>query len=133
LSVVSLLLRSAEGVDYPVTKGETTAEGEIELSGTVPPMPTGTYSLIAVTTDGVDIVDSDPATVQVAGLAVTPTSTTSSPASGSPPAESSGTNWALYAGGGLAALLLLAATALFVARKRRRPRTSAWQETRPPP
>ena len=133
LSVVSLLLRSAEGVDYPVTEGVTTAEGEIELSGTVPPMPTGTYSLIAVTTDGVDIVDSNPTSVHVVGLAVTPTSTSSPSPSGSPPAESSGTNWALYAGGGFAAVAAVATVGLVVARRRRRMRGSAWQETRPPP
>lgn len=132
LSVVSLLLRSAEGVDYPVTQGVTTAEGEIELSGTVPPMPTGTYSLIAVTTDGVDIADSDPTTVHVAGLAVTPTSTTSPSPAGSPQAETSGTDWGLYVGSGIA-VLALATLAFVLARKRRRPRKSAWQETRPPP
>jgi stage II sporulation protein D len=137
LSVVSLLLRSPDGIDYPVGDPLTAAAGQITLSGEVPQMPSGTYSLVAVATDGIDIVDSKPQPVDVLGYGpgISP-SPSVSPPSGTPvtPAPSSGSSLPLFVGLAGAAAVVVIGIALIAARRRRRKgRRSAWQETGPGP
>ena len=79
LSVVSLVLSSG-GVDHRVTKAVTLQPGLVRLSGVVPQVTTGSYSIQAVVTDGIDVVRTPARDIRIAGLAPTVSpSPTSSP------------------------------------------------------
>jgi stage II sporulation protein D len=124
LSVASLVLRSLDGTDYPVGDPITAAAGQITLSGKVPEMPTGAYSLLAMVSDGIDIVDSKPKSVSVLGYSPSPSPSLSVSPSATPasPAPSGGSGSAAYVASGVAAVVLITAAVLAAVRRRRRGR-----------
>jgi SpoIID/LytB domain protein len=86
-SVVHLVLTSNRH-DIPVTSARTYEAGSTRIAWTGPEAPTGTYSLQAVVTDGIDIVRTNAVKLRLKGLpAVTP----SPPSSPSPSASPSRT------------------------------------------
>jgi stage II sporulation protein D len=73
LSVASLVLDDAEtGTEVQVSKPSTELAGETTLTGTVPEIPTGTYQLRAVVTNGIDIVRTKGRRIHITGLPPTP-------------------------------------------------------------
>jgi stage II sporulation protein D len=70
LSVASLVL-SAGGVDTRVTRPATELAGTVTLTGTVPEITTGTYSIQAEVSDGIDIVRTPARSIHIDGLAPT--------------------------------------------------------------
>ena len=56
----------------PVSKSRTVTGGRSRLSWTVPAVPSGSYRLRSVVTDGVDIVHNKGAMVRVAGVTPSP-------------------------------------------------------------
>jgi hypothetical protein len=86
LSVVSVVL-SKEGTDVPLTRAATWQAGTYHISAKIPWIQTGTYSIQAVVTDGVDIVRTGPRNIRVAGTAASPSPSLS--ASPTPSASSS--------------------------------------------
>jgi SpoIID/LytB domain protein len=124
LSVVSLVLSSG-GVDHRVTKPVTLQPGGVKLSGVVPPITTGTYTIQAVVSDGIDVVRTPARDIRIAGLAPTlsqgPTSSPPPAPRAAVPASSGGrgTTTLVFLVAGIAVPLALAAGLLL--RRRRSP------------
>jgi SpoIID/LytB domain protein len=115
-SVASLVLASA-GKDVQVTRPKTLQAGSTTLTWTVPSIPSGTYSLQAVVSDGTDIVRTEGVPVRVKGVPVatplpgpTPTIAPSDPPTS--PSAPSGLAAAPVSRHSNAALYLLIATAV---------------------
>ena len=126
LSVARLVLR-VPGPDLEMQPGSTVQAGTAEVSGTVPPVPTGTYRLQLEVTDGIDIVRSAPRTVRIAGVAPTPSASPSPSAPRSPSAIAlapTGSSPAAPIAIGAGGVLALALALLLLRRIRRRPARS---------
>jgi stage II sporulation protein D len=113
-SVVTLVLRR-NGADTVAASSRTLAEGATRLAWKVPDVPSGTYVLQSVVTDGTDIVRATAGDVSVTGgtlVAVAPTPTPSpTPQASSAPAPSP-TPETGHTGFGSLALMVLAAVAV---------------------
>jgi SpoIID/LytB domain protein len=87
LSVVHLVFRQKGEDDIEITKPATHQAGTVEIEWTVPDVPSGTYELQAVFTNGIDIVRSGKAEFRLTGGTPIPTPTASpTPGPASPPA-----------------------------------------------
>lgn len=122
LSVARLVLRMP-GPDQQMEPATTVAAGTVEVSGTVPDVPSGRYRLQLQLTNGIDIVRSGRRTVRVAGVSPAP-SPSPSPTPPSPmpsavalaPTSSSPAAPITIGVAGIAAVAL----ALFILRRTRR-------------
>jgi SpoIID/LytB domain protein len=126
LLVANLVFKQAEG-DVEVTAPVTFQPGDHQIRLTVPDVPSGTYELQAVFTNGIDIVRTAAREFRVTGgtAAPTPTPTPSHPTSAPPgalPAGGSASTAALNVAL-LAALIAGAGLFLFLRRRRRPPAT----------
>jgi hypothetical protein len=123
LSVVSLVLSSG-GVDHRVTKAVTLQPGGVKLSGVVPAITTGTYTIQAVVSDGIDVVRTPARDIRIAGLAPTVSqgrtpSPTPAPRAAMPASSGGGITTIVFLVAGIAIPLALAAGLLL--RRRRSP------------
>jgi hypothetical protein len=130
LSVVSLVF-TRSGVDTPLAKPATAQAGARVIEAKIPKVETGTYSIGAVLTDGVDIVRTASRRIRIAGVAPTPTPSPSPSPSPAPSVRSSGAHGSSGSIGttiavalGVAAILLVG-TLLAIRRRRGRHRAAA--------
>jgi SpoIID/LytB domain protein len=139
-AVVPLVLRVA-GQDTALTASRTVAPGATTERWKVPSVPTGSYEIQSVVTDGTDVARTRPQSIRIAGKTIaaqtpaspepTPSPTgTPRPDAGSPtPADGAGTTgWPLLALMGLGALVLATVSFLYLSRRFRR---ELWGERRP--
>jgi hypothetical protein len=129
--VVHLALR-AGGEEVSFSKAVTRQEGSASLVGRVPEVPSGSYRVRAVVTNGIDIVRTKGIRVLIAGVAVTP-SPSISPSPAHPPqavpaAPASGPGALPVALGVVAVLVALGAIVVWMRR-----RSKVRPATAPPP
>jgi len=110
LSVVHLALQTDSG-EVALTPDRTYGPGSPRLKGRLPLLASGTYGLVAVVTNGIDIVRTPARRLVVTGSAASPSATPSpgSPSlipSPSPSAPGSGTGWETAAGVAVVVLLV---------------------------
>jgi SpoIID/LytB domain protein len=112
-SVVHLVLETDSG-DVPISSERTYTAGSVRLRGRLPQLASGTYRLVAVVTDGIDIVRTPGRQIAVLGSTASPSPSPSlSPASpsvapspsASAPASPAG--WETAVGIGVIAFLVL--------------------------
>jgi SpoIID/LytB domain protein len=138
-SVVQLVLQVA-GEDTSLTAPRTVDPGTTTLRWKVPSVPTGSYEIQSVVTDGTDISRTRPQSVRISGTAARPQTPTSpepapsptvslTPTAGSPsPADSEGTtDWRLLAIMALVAAGLGAFSFIYLTRRFRR---EMWKDRR---
>jgi SpoIID/LytB domain protein len=117
LSVARLALREGSSQTL-LGKPVTVQAGLATLRARIPPVPSGTYGLDVVVTNGIDIVETHARDVRVAGLAATPSPTpvvTPSPSPSpspsrtlvaAPASKSGGEPWIVLVAGAVAALAI---------------------------
>ena len=129
LSVARLVLR-VPGPDLEMQPGTTVQAGTVQVSGTVPDVPSGTYRIQLQLTDGVDIVRSAGRTVRVAGVSPSPSPSPSpTPPSPSPSGVAlapTGASPALPVAISAAAIVALSLGLFILRRTRRRPAAPPW-------
>jgi hypothetical protein len=126
-SVVHLALATEEGeVSFGPTR--TYVEGSAGITGRLPRIASGAYRLVAVVSNGIDVVRTPARRITLVGTSPSPTSspTRSSPSAAPSPASpgpGTGNGWEVPLGTGVIVLVILAG-GLLAARARRRRRVA---------
>jgi hypothetical protein len=138
-SVVQLVLHGG-GLEVSVSRSRTVTAGTARLSWTVPAVPSGSYRLRSVVTDGVDIVHNKGAMVRVAGVTPSPSPPDEPSATPAPrpvattlPPETHDTGIIWFILSAVAAVAVGVGSIVYLARRSKRMGSNWDPGSRPPP